>query len=80
MKVCPDQCSGGRPDRQHQLTEGQLAKLSEAAREAIKASRGTVYRCNYCGCVYLREVSGTTKLGDLDGGVTGEGWNSSIYP
>ena len=79
MKVCPDQCSGGTPNRQHQLTEGQLTKLSEAARVAVKSSAGSAYRCNYCGCVYLRGAS-TTKLGDLDGGITGEGWTSSIYP
>lgn len=66
--------------RQNQLSEGQLAELSESAKTRISESKGSPYRCNYCGCVYLRELSRYIKLGDLDGGVTGQGWKSATYP
>lgn len=80
MKACPDKCSGGGSTRQSQLSEDLLSKLSESAQKRVSESKGSAYRCNYCGCVYIRELSSDTKLGDLDGGVTGQGWKSVDYP
>ena len=80
MSKCADKCSGGNLSRQHELTKGQVAQLSEAAQQVISASPNVAYRCNYCGCVYLDEITQGRILGDLDGGVTGEGWKSSKYP
>lgn len=79
MNKCPTDCSGGNSTRQHELTEGQLKKLSESAKAAVAESKGRAYRCNYCGCVYISELSGTRKLGSLDNGVLGEGWHSKNY-
>lgn len=75
MNKCPDRCSGGDSTRQHELTDGQFAKLSAAAQQKIEASSSKAYRCNYCGCVYLNGISGSRKLGDLNSGVMGEGWS-----
>ena len=80
MNKCPDNCSGGSASRQHDLTDNQVSSLSEAAQKEITSSPGRVFRCNYCGCVYIDEYTSNRKLGDLDGGVTGEGWKSSKYP
>lgn len=67
---CPLECSGGRSDRQHDLTEGQSVQLSAEARKQIGAA--TARRCSYCGAVYLY---GGRVLGQLDNGVRGEGWH-----
>ena len=80
MNKCPDKCSGGDSSRQKILTDGQKMQLSESAQKVIEESTGNAYRCNYCGCVYLSEILDSRKLGDLDGGVTGQGWKSSNYP
>ena len=74
---CPAKdCSGGRHDRQHPLTPGQEKKLSQDTRDVISESNETCYRCNYCGCLYLRWPS-PRILGFLDSGVLGEGWHPS---
>lgn len=70
QKVCPEKCSGGYADRQHALTDQQLAELDDSTRQRIGQSTPT--RCNYCGTVYLY---GGTVLGWLDSGIIGEGWH-----
>ena len=80
MTKCPDKCSGGNTSRQHNLTDNQILRLSESAKKEIANSSSRVFRCNYCGCVYIDEHTSSRKLGDLDGGVTGQGWKSSKYP
>lgn len=80
MRKCPTKCSGSASSRQHDLTTGQLAKLSLSAKQAIEASSAKASRCSYCGCVYLFEPASSKRLGTLDGGVTGPGWVSSTYP
>lgn len=80
MNRCPDHCSGGNHSRQHELNNNQYAQLSDSAKNEISITKGKAYRCSYCGCVYLEEKDGNRKLGDLDGGMTGEGWASLQYP
>ena len=76
--VCPaDDCRGGRSDRQHPLTEGQLSQVAESDRQTIREAGEAGhegYRCNYCGCVYVRGVHHNRILGWLDNGVLGPGW------
>jgi hypothetical protein len=79
MPECPDKCSGRSLTRQHLLTGSQFEMLSEAAKQEVNKPKSQVYRCNYCGCVYIDEISSTRELGDFDGGVTGERWKSSKY-
>jgi hypothetical protein len=79
MRKCPTKCSGSNSIRQHDLTTGQLAKLSLSAQQAIELSSAQASRCSYCGCVYLFELAGSKRLGTLNG-ITGLGWVSSGYP
>ena len=74
---CPaDDCSGGRSQRQYPLTDGQVEKLSQNSRDEISESKSTGYRCNYCGCVYLRGPS-PRILGYFDNYMLGQGWHPS---
>jgi hypothetical protein len=79
MPICFDKCSGKDSERQRNLLQSELNDLPESAKKAISESRGIVYRCSYCGCVYLNGPNVNEKLGDLDGSMTGIGWRSEIY-
>lgn len=79
MPKCFDKCSGKDSERQRKLLPSELDDLSESAKKAISESRGSAYRCSYCGCVYLDGLNVREKLGDLDGSMTGMGWKSSTY-
>ena len=80
LNECPDRCSGRESSRQRPLTAGELARLSVSARDVVSASSGSPYICRYCGCVYVSEAMSNLRLGTLDGGVTGPGWHSRIFP
>lgn len=72
---CPAaDCSGGRPQRQHQITDGQLERISGDARATVEARPASVYRCNYCGAVYVRDER-PRLLGYLDNEIIGKGWH-----
>ena len=74
---CPSQdCSGGKADRQNEITDGQLNHIPHDIKEIIQ-KHGTASRCNYCGCVYIKDISKDTiiKLGFLDNSMYGEGWH-----
>ena len=70
---CPDQCSGGKPDRQMNITPGILEQIGEDSRADIQAS-GQGKRCTYCGLVYLPAGSVAVRLGFYNSGVQGDGW------
>ena len=70
---CPDQCSGGKPDRQMNMTPGILEQIDGDARAELQAS-GRGKRCTYCGLVYLSASSGAIRLGFYNSGVLGDGW------
>lgn len=73
LNGCPSMdCAGGTPDRQNDLSDGQLGRVSVAAKEAISTAKDRARRCSYCGCVYL--AADRKILGYLDNGVSGEGW------
>jgi hypothetical protein len=74
LSECPDRCSGRDSSRQRPLTEGEKGSISESARKAIAASSGIPYKCGYCGCVYIRELSRNVILGNLNG-MQGSGWH-----
>lgn len=80
MHECPDQCSGRRSDRQYRLTDKQREELPQSAQDRIGKESASVYRCTYCGCVYLRKPEGNIRLGVLDGGITGPGWHNYKAP
>ena len=65
-------CRGGTADKQNKLGEGQIAKLSETAREALNGNAGAD-RCSYCGCVYFSPSR--RILGFLDNYIRGDGWH-----
>lgn len=73
-KGCPSMsdCRGGTSARQAPLTEGQIAQVSEKARERAGAANEKMARCSYCGRVYM--AHSRTILGFL-GGMRGEGWH-----
>ena len=72
---CPDQCSGGSPDRQMTVTPGILEKIDESAQAEIKGNGGGK-RCTYCGLVYLPASSGAIRLGFYNSAVLSEGWKA----
>lgn len=79
--TCPARdCQGGRHDRQHSLTQGQLDHIASPDRMVIEESPTGAFRCSYCGCVYLRGSHQNTVVGYLDGGVLGEGWHPVKHP
>jgi hypothetical protein len=89
LNECPDKCSGRTPNRQHPLTGGQRAVISESARKVIENATedpgvDVAYRCNYCGCVYLRDVHRNRGLGRLDNSIDFEvfeaRWVSRDFP
>ena len=72
---CPaSHCSGGWPDRQHQITVAQLEQITGAAGADAEENQASVCRCNYCGTVYVR-ADGPRILGVLNDRVIGEGWH-----
>ncbi len=74
--VCPDKCSGGKPDRQMDVHEMLLSRLPESIQSEIKIS-GSAKRCTYCGLVYLRTTKDFgRRLGFWDSGIGGPGWTS----
>lgn len=73
MGSCPDQCSGGSPDRQMNMTPGILEQISGDARAELEAS-GRGKRCTYCGLVYLPSSGIAIRLGFYNSGVLGDGW------
>jgi hypothetical protein len=78
---CPDQCAKHSAQyRKHDLSEGQLNRLSSSAREMIGTETGTAKRCSYSGCVSIEKYTHSIRLGKLDSGVLGDGWNSAEYP
>lgn len=75
LSQCPDpNCSGGRPNRQHPLTVGQRDRITGPEGEIVAEKLHDMYRCNYCGCVYVRGLPHTRRLGYLDDPVTGKVW------
>ncbi len=71
---CPSQqCSGGSPGRQSELTEAQLEKLDSETKSIALERSATLYRCTYCGAVYDRWTTNKV-LGFLDNGIIGDGW------
>ena len=75
---CPAQdCQGGRPNKQRALYEGELKGIPDSDRKIIEENSSSAFRCTYCGCVYLRGIGQNTVLGNLDGGVSGDGWRPS---
>lgn len=73
---CPDNCSGGKSDRQIIVQEALLNQLPDVVRDAI-AAHGGAKRCTYCGLVYLSPVHQTGgRLGFWNSGVRGQGWTS----
>lgn len=76
---CPAVCSGKQANRQHDLSAAQSEKLPTSAQQVI-ADAGGGLRCNYCGCVYVRQGGHTRKLGFLDDGILGPGWHSRTHP
>jgi len=80
LHECPTKCSGRDQSRQAPLHVNEFARLSASARAAIGDATHSVYRCNYCGCVYLRLSDSNNPLGHLDGDIDGPGWHSKQYP
>lgn len=80
MNRCPQNCSGSNSARQHELTEGQFRRVSASAKAVVAELKCHAYRCSYCGCVYMNELSNTRILGSLDNSILGEGWHSKNYP
>lgn len=72
---CPDECSGGKVNRQMSVGPTLLEKFPLAAQERI-AKLGSPHRCTYCGCVYVA----AEKIGAWDSGVLGDGWHSQRFP
>ena len=78
---CPARdCQGGRHDRQHFLNQGHLDRIPGPDRKVIEESPTGAFRCNYCGCVYLRGSHQNTVVGYLDGEVLGKGWHPVKHP
>nr|WP_280971447.1 hypothetical protein [Cupriavidus gilardii] len=75
---CPAACSGKQANRQHDLSPAQLDKLPAKAQEVVSDAGGG-FRCNYCGCVYVRQGDHARKLGFLDDAILGPGWHSRTY-
>ncbi len=69
--VCPEKCSGGYSDRQHDLTDLQVTKIDGTAKRMIDQDGGGS-RCSYCGAVY---VGGGPTLGFLNDEILGSGWH-----
>jgi hypothetical protein len=73
---CPAQdCSSGDARRQKDLTDTQKTSLPTEIQRKIENI--VCKRCNYCGCVYIRNYDFQPQcsiLGFLDGGVSGAGW------
>jgi len=82
LHECPTRCSGREQSRQVPLHPDQFKRLSKSALAEIGVAVRSVYRCTYCGCVYLREGDRNRELGFLDNAVTPpvEGWKSHLYP
>ena len=71
---CPDECSGGHPDRQMIVNTGLMVQLPESVQAEITA-HGGAKRCSYCGLVYLSPMlQYVSRLGFWDSGVRGQGW------
>lgn len=76
---CPaEDCSGGNVGRQQNLTDGQIILLPEKIQTQIKENGSK--RCNYCGCVYIRDYDLSKApiiLGFLDNEILGKGWHGN---
>lgn len=61
---CPRGCSGGSSNRQHSLTDIQIAKISDRIdRQALDPLRPL--RCSYCGCVHIDDLGARRVIGTL---------------
>lgn len=81
LSRCPaTDCTGGHSQRQHRITDAQCSLISSSARKLIDHNREATYRCNYCGCVYLRRLVDTEILGYLDNGLADRRWLSQYFP
>jgi hypothetical protein len=80
LSECPaPECRGGRAGRQHPLSSTQFGQLPEKERDRIEdAARSlvgtTVFRCNYCGCIYLKHPVCNSVMGFLNDPVQGAKW------
>jgi hypothetical protein len=74
MMGCPAaDCSGGHAPNQHQITDAQREIIADDALLGDGESWSSVYRCGYCGAIYVRGDR-PRILGDLDNAIIGKGW------
>ena len=80
-RECATRCNGG-PSRPHFITEVEFERISQSAHAACGHSLVGVFRCNYCGCVYVRNDTGARVIGYLDASMPHHKrpWDSADYP